>query len=349
MWNFTLSSHPNPYLVVVGALYGLFTVQSRQFLYQDLQMNMHQNLRFASDIITRTGRMAGYGTGGTSYGALGYNGAIVSSANLPSVISSDDWLGSSSHDAVTFVYADPSLEMMTAPLTVESASATAITFPMSRKGYSNLIGNYEAGDLLICWDYANVSGTLSWIWQINTAGDSSTGQVGIVSNSGTYTDYDGVVSSGENLPPVMHCSVGHVVTFYLDDTNDGVGPGSSAHPVLMMDLDFDFLDGSPDSDDIPLVDDIENLQFAYCADEDDCTTSSVWSDSLTLAEGREAWMMRVSLTSRSPKDDVRGVYRSAPVALENEVVSTSTDNYWRQYLTSSVTFRNLRGLHREGD
>ena len=33
-------------LFVVAALYGLFIVQSRQFLYQDMQMEMHQNLRF---------------------------------------------------------------------------------------------------------------------------------------------------------------------------------------------------------------------------------------------------------------------------------------------------------------
>ena len=49
---------------VVAGLYGLFTVQSRQFLYQDLQMEMHQNLRFGTDVLSRSLRLAGYNTNG---------------------------------------------------------------------------------------------------------------------------------------------------------------------------------------------------------------------------------------------------------------------------------------------
>ena len=336
--------------IIVAALFGLFTVQSRQFLYQDMSMAMHQNLRFASDIIGRTGRMAGYGTGGATYGVLGYNGAISSDSSLPAVISGDDWTGGATHDAVTFVYADPALEMMTAPLTIESATTTSITFPMGRKSYKTLIDNYEVGDLLLCWDYANASGTISYIWDIDSAGDSSTGQVGVSSNSGSYSDYDGVMSSSENLPPVLHCSLGHVVTLYIDDTDDGVGPGSPDHPVLMMDLDFDFLDGTPDADDIPLVDDIENMQFRFCIDEADCTDdSSGWSDSVTVAQGQNVWMLRYYLTARSSKDDVRDIYTNTPIALASETVSSSADSYWRQYLTSSVTMRNLRLKHRLDD
>ena len=36
---------------VVAALYGLFRVQLKQFVYQDLQMEMHQNVRLALDIL----------------------------------------------------------------------------------------------------------------------------------------------------------------------------------------------------------------------------------------------------------------------------------------------------------
>jgi prepilin-type N-terminal cleavage/methylation domain-containing protein len=336
--------------IIVAGLYSLFTMQSRQFLYQDMQMAMHQNLRFASDVISRTGRMAGYGTGGTVYGALGYNGSISDSSSLPALIASDDWTNSASHDAVTFVYADPALEMMTAPLTIESSGTSSISFPMGRAGYSTLIQNYEAGDLMLCWDYANQGGTISYLWEISTAGDSGTGQVGITSNSGVYSDYDTVMGSTDNLPPVLHCSVGHVVTLYIDDTDNGVGPGSPAHPVLMMDMDFDFLDGTPDADDIPLVDDIENMQFRFCNDESDCTDdSSGWGNTMTTAQGTEAWMLRFYLTARSSKDDVRDIYQNLPIALANETVSTTEDSYWRQYIQSSVTMRNLRLQHRLDD
>ncbi len=337
--------------VVVAALYGLFTMQSRQFLYQDMQMAMHQNLRFAADIITRSGRMAGYGTGGATYGELGYNGAIASGDSLPSIIGSDNWLGGTpGHDAVTFVYGDPALEMMTAPLTIESAATTTITFPMGRKGYKTLIKNYEVGDLLLCWDYANSGGTISYLWQISTAGDAVSGQVGVTSLSGGFSDFDAVLASTDNLPPVMHCSIGHVMTVYIDDTDDGIGPGSPEHPVLMMDLDFDFLDGTPDNDDIPLVDDIENLQFVYCIDESDCTDdTSGWTDTMSVSDGSSAWMLRFYLTARSSADDVRDIYRTKPIAMANESVSTTSDGYWRQYLQSSVTMRNLRLKHRLDD
>ena len=35
---------------------------------------------------------------------------------------------------------------------------------------------------------------------------------------------------------MLRCSKGQVITFYIDANNNGVGPGSAEHPVLMMDL-----------------------------------------------------------------------------------------------------------------
>lgn len=334
-------------LVVLFGLYGLFIAQSRQFLYQDMLMNMNQNMRFAVDIITRSARMAGYGTGGQVYGELGHDGNSVSTGStLPAVIAYDAW--SSEHDAVTFVYADPALEMMTSLATLP-CNTTGFTFPMGRQGYPNLISNYESGDLLLCWDYAPSTGTMSYLWQINAAGDSATGAVGVADNTG-FADYAGVCSAAENLPPVMHCSRAQVITFYIDDTDDGVGPGTPEHPVLMMDLDFDFPSSGPSGDDIPLVDDIEDLQLAYCGpdgvvDNPDCSDASVWRHDLaTVDEMSEVWMVRVSVVSRSSKVDKRGIHVEPRPALENHAIG-SDDHYWRSVLTTSVTVRNLRMRH----
>ena len=47
---------------VVFGLYGIFTMQSRQLMNQELRMEMHQNGRFALEILSRSIRMAGFGS-----------------------------------------------------------------------------------------------------------------------------------------------------------------------------------------------------------------------------------------------------------------------------------------------
>lgn len=338
---------------IVGALYALFTAQSRQFLYQDSQQRMHQNLRFAMDLITRTARMAGYGTGGEVTGALGFDtgsGTPAGHSTMPAVISWDAWSGS--HDAITITYADPTLEMMTAPGNVQQCGTTGLYFPMGRRSYASLISNYSAGEYLLCWDYAPITGTVSYMWEISSAGDAASGAVGLIQNNpGDWLDYDALCSGTANLPAVLHCSRGHVVTFYIDDTDDGVGPGSEEHPVLMMDLDWDFPSSGPSSDDIPLVDDIEDLQIAYCAEGlagtlSGCDDAGAWQDSLGTAtgpyDGTQVWMVRVSLVSRSAKQDKREMHVETRPNLENHSPTAAPDSYYRQVLTTAVSVRNLR-------
>jgi hypothetical protein len=144
---------------------------------------------------------------------------------------------------------------------------------------------------------------------------------------------------------VVTCSRGNVVTFYIDDdSTDGAGPGSLDHPVLMMDLDFDFPSTGGSEDDIPLVDDIEDLQIAYCRADTDCSDDSVWVDDLTVTEGQAVWMARINLIARTPRADPRDVHTETRPGLENHAATTTTDRYYREILTTSVTVRNLRNL-----
>ena len=331
-------------VIVVAGLYALFVGQSRAFLFQDLRQNMNQNSRFAADIISRSARLAGYGTGGTVTGALGWDGSSAdSSVYMPAIITHDAWETTYETDAVTFVYADPSVEMMTTNESIEDCTATQIEFDMDRVGYSTTIEQYAVGEYLMCWDYAPINDTPSWLWEITTAGNSTSGTIGVADNSAIAdfaSDCDG------NLPPVMHCSRATIVTYYIDNTDDGVGPGSPDHPVLMMDLDFDWVDGTPDADDIPLVDDIEDLQFEYCLEGDDCTDDSNYVDDMSLTEGTDAWLMRFHVVARSRKPDTRGLYQSKPLTLANhDTTADDDDYYWRQGMSSSVTFANLRVMY----
>ncbi len=329
-------------LIVVGGLYSLFNLQSKQFMYQDAQMNMHQNLRFAADIISRTVRLSGYGTGGATRGVLGWDGSSTTEDNvLPAVVSWDG--GTTGTDAITLLYADPTLEMNSSILTVETCSTSTIDFDMTMLNYANLIDNYSSGELLMCWDYASIAGTRSWMWEIDGGGASASGQIGVTPN--TTADYLSDCGTTENLPPVMSCSRANVVTFYIDaDSTDGAGPGSSAHPVLMMDLDFDYPGTGGSEDDIPLVDDIEDLQLAYCRADSDCSDDSAWVDDITAAEGQEVWMVRINLIARTPRLDPRDIHEETRPGLENRSPTATEDGYYRQILTTSVTVRNLRTL-----
>jgi hypothetical protein len=320
-------------------------------MFQDHQMSMHQNLRFAADILTRTIRQAGYGTGGATQGLLGYDYAASSTSSaytLPAVISSDGGTGAA--DAITLVYAEPSIEMNTMVTTVEACTTTSLTFDMSARNYSSLISNYSASEMLMCWDYAPMGGIKSYLWSITTAGSSGTGKIGVASNSGNYSDFDSSCGTTENLPPIMSCSRATIVTYYIDaNGTDGIGPGSSKHPVLMMDLNYTYLTSGAAADDVPLVDDIEDMQFEYCAKDTDCSTESNWLDALALNssskyQGQSVWMVRVSLMARTSREDVRDEHSETRPGLSNRSAASSSDGYHRQILNTQVAIRNLRLL-----
>jgi len=330
----------------VAALYALFSVQSRQLVHQDLQMEMHQNLRFATEMITRSARLAGYGSSGYIFGLFGPNGTSDNGDPLPAVIPWND-PNSTGPDAVTLVYAEPSLLMDTQNDIIEGFDTTQLTFRPGMLDHATKLAQYQAGDLLICTDYADIRGMRSYLWDI-TAVNTTNGVISVGDNSG-YADFANLFTQNTNLTPVLTCSKGSVVTFYVDNIDDGIGAGSSDHPVLMLDLNMSW----PSNDDVPLVDNIEDLQLEYCVDDGtgatECTDSSAWvtADSIdAAADADNMWMMRVHLVARSSRDDPRNKYPGFRPALSDRSASGSpgVDNYYRKVLVTDVAFRNLRSI-----
>ena len=146
-------------IVVIG-LYGLFTMQSQQLMTQDMRMEMHQNARFGMEILSRSIRMAGFGSNGTILGVLGTGGQ--NSSQLPAVISYDANNSSSGSDAITVVYMEPSLVMDTAYSTIETCSTDTITFNSQFLDYGTKLRQYKQGDLLLCQDYAAIGSVESY-------------------------------------------------------------------------------------------------------------------------------------------------------------------------------------------
>ncbi len=323
--------------LIVAGLYQLFIVQSRQLQFLDMQTEMNQNLRFAADVVTRTVRQAGLGGGD---GVTGVLGNTTDSEPLNPLLGHNNALGTGS-DAITVVHQDPSLTMNTSSLYSYAGDTSQLSFDLTMHDYRAKIGSYAAGEFLLCSDFANPMGMASYMWQIS--GASSAGDEGIISlySNSSYTDYTDVMSASQNLPPVMTCSKGEVVTFYIDDEDgDGIGPGSAEHPVLMMDLDFDW----PEGDDVPLVDDIEDLQFAYCLGDTSglapCTSAAEWND--TLATTEWPWMVRVNILARSRREEATRRYENMRPGIEDNTGATAADSYYRQILTTEVALRNMR-------
>jgi hypothetical protein len=330
---------------VTAALYATFSVQSKQFITQDLQMEMNQNMRFAVDMVTRSVRMAGYGTSGYVTGVLGPSNPGSSSADdqLPVIIPWDA-NGTNGTDAITVVYADPSLMMDSDNTALEPCDTTTLTFRPGMLDHATKLTQYEAGDLLTCFDYADMRGMETYLWEISGSPDLASGVIPVFDNS-ALNDYSTVCGSSENLTPVMTCSKANIYTFYVDDTSDGVGPGSEEHPTLMLDLDMDW----PADDDVPLVDDIEDLQFEYClADTSgtiDCSLPGSWVDgsSVTAAsQAHDIWMVRMSLVTRSTREEPEDIYPGSRLSLANRSAGAGSDHYLRQYFSTEISVRNLR-------
>ncbi len=323
---------------VVAALYNVFMGQVRQFMFQDQQMEMHQNARLAADILSRTSRLAGYGTAGTTLGVFGAG----SDANaLPAVISYDN-VGPNGSDAITLVSMDPALVVNTSATAPPGCGATSLSVNPTALHNASRLAQYHGGELLMCYDYAALGGFRSYLWPLTADGNAVTGQLEIGSGSG-YADYDAVCPVSENLPLIMTCSRAEVATFYIDaDDTDGIGAGSVDHPVLMMDLDFE----SPDADDVPLVDNVEDLQVAYCLKAaggiTDCSDATSWKNSISTDQADDVFMIRIGLVLRSSRTDPKRMFPGGRPALENNPAASGIDNFYRQVLSTEVTVRNMR-------
>ena len=200
-------------------------------------MQMNQNIRFAGDILGRGIRLAGYNVDGY------VSGVSVPMASRMKTMSGlmawDDPDGDDGPDAITLVYGDPSLVMDTQNDVVEECGTTSLSFRPYMKTHQAKLAQYAADELMLCYDYADMRGTESYLFNLSADASVSTGVVSVDSNI-TLNDYSQDCPSSENLTPIMTCSKGHVLTFYIDDDDDGVGPGNVVHRVLMLDVDMDW-------------------------------------------------------------------------------------------------------------
>jgi len=329
---------------LVVTLMNVFIVHSRDLRKQDMRMSMNQNGRFGLEILSRSIRMAGFGgSNGKYYGLLGDGGST--SATMSAVISYDA-NGNDNQDAITVVYMEPSLVMNSSYANIETCSTESITFNSSFLDYGNRLRQLKSGDLFICHDYATIGSPESYIWSITADATSSSpfGTVSVGNIGSTLVTESACASSSDNLSPVMRCSKGQAITFYIDDKYEGVGPGSAKHPVLMMDLNNNY----PNNDDVPLIDNVEDLQLEYCLDDGtdtrNCNQLSKWTDSFTASSISNLWGVRIHLVLRSDKPFYAAGDLGSRPKVANHSASSSNDKYFRTVVSTEVAVRNLRLL-----
>jgi prepilin-type N-terminal cleavage/methylation domain-containing protein len=314
-------------IFVVGAIFGVFSNQTKQLVYQDLQMEMHQSLRLATDSVSRTARMGGYGTDGQTLGILGFAGGSASTAQAMPAIISYDGTGPNGSDAITVVTMDPGLSMYTNFSMPADCSSNRLPFNTTVFDNDAKLAQFSAGEMVMCMDYAPIGGYTSYIWQISSV-DTNNGELVV-------------------------CSRAEVATFYIDnDDTDGIGAGSSSNPVLMMDLDFN----APGANDVPVVDNIEDMQFEYCLRSTigatTCDTTAAWvntiddyNDNNNANDPDDVYMIRASFIVRSSREDPQDLYAGSRPALANNTAGSGTDHYFRQAQSTEVTVRNMRLLN----
>ena len=108
----------------------------------------------------------------------------------------------------------------------------------------------------------------------------------------------------------------------------------------MMDLNNNF----PNNDDVPLVDNVEDLQV-YCVDggnnDTDCSIFSNWANAVTTGSADDVWMVRIMLVLRSPRSfqDFTWSGNVRPAVGNNS--ASQRDGYYRNGWLA-ITVRNNR-------
>ncbi len=335
-------------------IYAVITSQSRAYNIQDRMTQMQQSLRIAMEFMTRDIAMAGYGTPGYVI----TDSDLGDSGRLPAIRGFDGGAGMS--DYLQTVYADPTYMAMTRWGVNQSCSGNTIQFQNLADIY-----NFIESEYMLCFDYSSAQKMKSFL--VRLAGyDSNTGQlapgsydpdngtvkVEMPDNVNDFSGTSGECPAGENLPRDLQCGPARIHTYYIDmNSSDGIGPGTAAHPVLMMSTNIQAANGTNrvsqtagiHDHDIALADNIEVIQLQVCrASASKCENSDfeTWQSAYnTAAAVADIRQVRVTLWARSDRPAAEGATTGDPHPLFGFL-----DGYYRRPETTTVLVRNLRLL-----
>ncbi len=324
-----------------------FTAQNQLYRRQSDIGKTQQNLRLAMEIVSKDVSLIGFGAGvaGEYYGIL-----PASSPNtaFQAIEQFNEFPAGSYSDALTLAYVDPDrnhwgfVDQSAAGSGVASdyrCETTQLRFNTATVAVAgNFTDSDEQWDQIVCFSHSgNLGLGVSYVWSVAGDGDSSTGIVTVDQNS--QTDYSDICDRG--LPEELICGPLVQVAYYIDRDGDGNGPGRSGLPYLMMSTDDEMDDG----DDIPIAAGIEDLQFGFCDQIQDCDAQS-WVGNHELSSPynfANLSRVRLRMTARSERQEEQGLPASAPVILDpNYTRDTTKDTYHRRVAHQVINIQNAR-------
>ena len=345
---------------LVGILiYSVFIEQSKAYRVQADMSAMQQNLRVAMELVTRDIATAGLGTGhdGGSWGVDGQDG--TSNKPIYGLRIRDNFPVGSGHDALEILMLDPDRSnwAYTDATISNTCSTNTIQFSSQDALQADNYGpSVPPFDRIMCYTTSGQLGRAqSFVWNVQGAGDGSTGIVPVVSN--TQTDFAN--NCLNSLPAHMICGPPTWLAYYIDqDSADGTGIGSAALPVLyLVPSVFEALDagGYPADSDIPVALGIEDLQLVSCEAGlgIDCEPPTRWGPGYDLdaSTGGSSWAnmnsVRVHLTARSLRPDVDRSSVSSPLDIDPTDTFAplgGLDSYHRRVARTQVSIRNATGV-----
>lgn len=327
-------------IAVATSVYAVMRDQGRAYDVQQELTKLQQGLRISMDFINRNVSLAGYGTRGYTL----TNVALGVSGSLPGIRVYEG--GATASDALQVVYADPRKLAMTAWSTNQSCTTSSLKFQNASE-----VLYFNDSDYLLCFDIASMASVKSFLLK-KSAVDNSTGVVTITAptdNSSFYGSTGDCPSTG-NYPLDMQCGAANILTYYIDtNSSDGIGPGSTTHPTLMMSTSISALNTTTgvtqSSTDVALADNIEAMQVEICSTAYSTTCDSTGWTSATATDNTPSGankikQVRVTLWSRG----------NSPVATGSKYAQIAhpltgvKDGYQRQQLRVGMLLRNMKLL-----
>jgi len=294
--------------LAITAVFATFITQQRSFTVQNRVVEMQQNIRQASEFMTRDVRVAGYGIPASVN--IPDNAVAAGVTTFRSLYAKDGGTTNTDEIFVLYLY-DMDANLPPTTITAGMPTPSANFKVASTTGFSDgdlvIITNGTSADLFQATEVTEASLDI----QHNPGGSSR--DYNAPGGHSTFPGYD----SGSTLAKARF------VRYYIDSATD------PAHPTLMLDM----MNGDAPQ---PLADDIEDMQFTYGLDTNADGVVDTWS--VSPADTSQIRQVQMELLARTPIPDAK--WSETRPALGNRTGGGTQDGYRRRVMAVVIDVRN---------
>jgi len=353
--------------ILATMVFFTFQAQQNSYIGQNMLARTDASLRQSMNFIGRELINAGHGMNinGHSLGADGFDGLDDSP-----LIFLQHWNSGApgAPDALSVTYMDTDSEnwfmvnYTGSDMTSQATPCNTTALPVRDLAeHQAAAASVEPGSTIICFTPIGRNfgtngngGTASFSFRVTGAFGGADLPVASNAGIGGIDNFGGICT--QSLPEMV-CAPKVRRSFYVDTTDNGVGPGSPDNPVLMMADrdDFDFFAAPEDPTDIPIAYGIEDIQLDVCLAGSDCRATGIWDTGLfpdfSALNMTNATSVAVRIGARSRRPDPSGGLKLPKLTLDasggayGAAIPTipGEESYYRRQATVEIHLRNARG------